>query len=109
MWLARPADEGTPLANLDVEASACRDGTRIALRAANRGAADAEDVRYRVFEGSHLVAEDSLGRIDAGSAVAGVVLDDLPGHAELSVVIDPDNLVDECDEANNTVVVSLPY
>lgn len=104
-WLARPAGEGTPFANLGVSATMCRDGARISVDVENTGAADAWDVAYALYDGTEELVRDTIDQLEAGSAVRRIVLDVSSASAEITVSTDPDGVVEECDESDNVVTV----
>jgi YVTN family beta-propeller protein len=88
-------------------------GDPVTLKAtvANRGSLPATDVPVRFYEFGNLLGEVSLPAITAdGTAVASlpVILSDGGDHL-IEVVVDPDGLIAELDEANNAAsfVVSL--
>ena len=97
-WLADlDADFG------DVCLLECGQGTvTLYVQVVNTGLVEASASVQLVGFGGDVLAEEDVGLVPSGEgAVAGpFVIDELDWGPELQVVVDPDELVDECDEDN---------
>ena len=58
---------------------------------------------YKIYNDSG-VKEHFPGLVDSSSIIGGT---QIQGGGQLSIIADPDNLIAETDEGNNTLVVSL--
>lgn len=102
MWRGRPAADAIPLPDLSVSGVACPATGRVRLAIANRGAADAAGVSVVAYDGEAELDRVWLDFIEGGASTEGTTLRISAANGPVSLVVDEENAVPECDETNNS-------
>jgi hypothetical protein len=102
-------DGGDALADLAVVVDAANCAGTITVTVTNNGAEDAEDVILRIYagdpsSGGKVLGEESIDSIPAGeSETVTVAGGEQNRNVTIWAVVDPDDEIEECNDANNIV------